>query len=149
MKIFTVLKKLWSALTSSSGPLVDAHANVANSNVSQGKNSPFVNVTANISANEDSLRTKINELQTEIEKVKSESEDKYALLQQKYDQMRAIEPVPGKSYFLHKATSRMICPKCYSELDGALHFLTKATYNNTMGMECQVCDKFYPDNHNA
>ena len=70
---------------------------------------------------------------------------KYTLLQRKYEQMRALEPVPGKSYFRHKATNRMVCPKCYNERNGALYFLTEANYNNNKGMECQACKEFYSD----
>lgn len=143
--MINLLKKLFSLLSPTDRPLVDAHNDSTNSNFSRGKNSPVVTVTNNMSANEESLRAKIIELQTENEKLKSEFE----VLKREYDRLISVEPVPDKCYLRHKATSRMICPKCYSELDGALHFLTKATYNNTMGMECQVCDKFYPDNHNA
>lgn len=143
--MINLLKKLFSLLSPTDRPLVDAHNDSTNSNFSRGKNSPVVTVTNNMSANEESLRAKIIELQTENEKLKSEFE----VLKREYDRLISVEPVPDKCYLRHTKTKRLVCPNCFNNHTEALSFLTAATYNNNRGMECQVCNKFYPDNHNA
>ena len=100
MNIIKLLKKFFGLSSPTEGPLVDAHNDSRNSNFSRGKNSPVMVVTNNMSANEESLRAKIIELQTENEKLKSELEV-------------VADPILG--CLVEKSTGTKICSACYAK----------------------------------